>query len=97
MATILEYVEGMDFRKFKQNYMVVDAVVRNFEVIGEAAKNIPDEIKVKFPEIPWKKMYGLRILISHKYFGIDYEMIWQIITSELRQNYMDLEKILEQE
>ena len=77
--------------------MVVDAVVRNFEIIGEAAKNIPDQIKEKYPEIPWKKMYGLRNLISHEYFGVDYEMIWQIITEDLPQNMKDMSKILKTE
>lgn len=48
--------------------MLVDAVVRNFEIIGEAARNIPDEIMNKYPAIPWKKMYGLTNLISHEYF-----------------------------
>ena len=94
MARIIEYIEGKGFKEFKQSYMVVDAVVRNFEIIGEAAKNIPDQIKEKYPEIPWKKMYGLRNLISHEYFGVDYEMIWQIITEDLPQNMKDMSKIL---
>ena len=97
MTRILEYAEGMDLLKFKQSYMAVDAVVRNFEIIGEAAKNLPSEIKDKYPEIPWKKMYGLRILISHEYFGIDYEMIWEIITSDLPQNLADIQEILKKE
>jgi len=97
MTRILEYVEGMDFLKFKQSYITVDAVVRNFEIIGEAAKNVPDEIKDKYQEIPWKKMYGLRNLISHEYFGIDYEMIWEIITKDLPRNLSDLRDILKKE
>ena len=97
MTRILEYVAGMDLLKFKQNYMTVDAVVRNFEIIGEAAKNIPDEIKDKYQEIPWRKMYGLRNLISHEYFGIDYEMIWEIITSDLPRNLSDIKNILKKE
>jgi len=97
MTRILEYAEGMDLLKFKQSYMAVDAVVRNFEIIGEAAKNLPSEIKDKYPEIPWKKMYGLRNLISHEYFGIDYEMIWEIITSDLPQNLADIQEILKKE
>ncbi len=94
MTRILEYVDGKDFTKFKQSYMVVDAVVRNFEIIGEASKNIPDQVKEKYPEIPWRKMYGLRNLISHKYFGVDYEMIWEIITTDLPKNIKDMEEIL---
>jgi uncharacterized protein with HEPN domain len=97
MTRIKEYIEDFDFKRFKLNYMVVDAVIRNFEVIGEASKNIPAEIKEKYPEIPWKKMYGLRNLISHEYFGIDYEMLWEIAKNNLPENQTDLEKIIKQE
>ena len=78
MTRIKEYIKDVDFKNFKLNNMVVDAVIRNFEVIGEASKNIPADIKEKYPEIPWKKMYGLRNLISHEYFGVDYEMLWKL-------------------
>jgi uncharacterized protein with HEPN domain len=97
MRRIEEYIGDMGFREFKMNYLIVDAIVRNFEVIGEAAKNIPEEIKEKYPEIPWKKMYGLRNLIAHEYFGIDYEMIWEISKKNLPQNSIDLKKIIENE
>ena len=95
MNRIEEYLESMDFKAFKKTYMVVDATIRNFEVIGEAAKNVPTHIRLKYPEIPWTKMYGLRNLITHEYFGIDYEMIWEIARRNLPQNKIDLEEILE--
>ena len=79
------------------NYMIVDAIIRNFEIIGEASKNVPAEIKNKCPEIPWKKMYGLRNLIAHEYFGIDYEMIWEISKNNLPQNSIDIRNIIEKE
>ncbi len=97
MTRILDYAEGMDILKFKQSYITVDAVVRNFEIIGEASKNLPDHITEKYPEVPWRKMYGLRNLISHEYFGVDYEMIWEIIISDLPQNLLDLKEILKKE
>jgi uncharacterized protein with HEPN domain len=93
---IEEYIDNKDFSEFKKSYMIVDAVVRNFEIIGEAAKNISLEIQLKYPEVPWKKMVGLRNLISHEYFGIDYEMIWEITKKSLPQNKSDLEKILKE-
>jgi uncharacterized protein with HEPN domain len=65
-----------------------------FEIIGEASKNIPLSIQEKYPEIPWKKMYGLRNLISHEYFGVDYEMLWEISTVSLPQNIVDLKRII---
>jgi uncharacterized protein with HEPN domain len=97
MERIDEYLTGLDFRHFKMNYMVVDAIIRNFEIIGEASKNIPDQIREKYPQIPWKKMYGLRNLIAHEYFGIDYEMIWEIAKNNLPQNRIDLEEIIRKE
>jgi len=97
MERIEEYLSDLDFKKFKTTYMVVDAIIRNFEIIGEASKNIPTEIQNKYPEIPWKKMYGLRNLIAHEYFGIDYEMIWEIAKNNLPQNLIDLKLIIETE
>jgi uncharacterized protein with HEPN domain len=79
------------------NYLVVDAIVRNFEIIGEASKNIPIDIQKRYPEIPWRKMYGLRNLIAYEYFGIDYEMIWEIARNNLPKNLADLSKIIEKE
>ena len=97
MLRITEYIGDNKFTDFKKNYMLVDAVVRNFEIIGEASKNIPSKIQKKYPEIPWKKMYGLRNLISHEYFGIDYEMLWEIASVSLPQNIKDLERIIEEQ
>lgn len=94
---IEEYLGDLDFKEFKKTYMVVDAVIRNFEIIGEASKKIPISIQEKYPEIPWRKMYGLRNLISHEYFGIDYELLWEIAKNNLPQNQMDLQKIIEKE
>ena len=93
MERIEEYLGNLDFSKFKMNYLVVDAIIRNFEIIGEASQKIPKNIQEKYPEIPWRKMYGLRNLIAHKYFGIDYEMIWEIAKKNLPQNRTDLIKI----
>lgn len=97
MLRIEEYIGEIGFKEFKMNYLIVDAIIRNFEIIGEASKNVPPEIKNKYPEIPWKKMYGLRNLIAHEYFGIDYEMIWEISKNNLPQNLIDLRNILEKE
>ena len=97
MLRIEEYIGEMEFGAFKMNYMIVDAVVRNFEIIGEASKKVPAEIQKKHPQIPWKKMYGLRNLIAHEYFGLDYEMIWEIAKNNLPQNSIDLREIINNE
>jgi len=90
---IFEYTQGYDFITFKRDYKTVDAVIRNFEIIGEAAKNIPAEIKEQYPNIPWNEMYSLRNRISHAYFGIDYVIIWDIITNYLPQNKSEIDII----
>jgi uncharacterized protein with HEPN domain len=75
MQRVGEYIAGLDFINFKRDYKTVDAVIRNFEIIGEASRNLPKDFKQKYSEIPWEEMYRLRNRISHEYFGIDYEII----------------------
>ena len=94
MDRIAEYIQEMNFQSFKQDFKTVDAVIRNFEVIGEASKNLPDELKAKYPEIPWVEMYYLRNKISHEYFGIDYEIIWDVAKNYLPENKFEIEKII---
>ena len=72
----------------------MDAVIRNFEIIGEASKNLDEIIKDKFPDIPWKEMYYLRNRVSHDYFGVDYEIIWDVATHYLPGNKAQIDKII---
>ncbi len=97
MDRIQEYITGLDFQNFKWDYKTVDAVIRNFEVIGEASKNLSVSIKNKYLNVPWEEMYRLRNRISHEYFGIDYEIIWDIITRHLPKNHKDIKVILDSE
>jgi uncharacterized protein with HEPN domain len=97
MDRIQEYIAGLDFQNFKRDYKTVDAVIRNFEIIGEASKNLSIKIKNKYSNVPWEEMYRLRNRISHEYFGIDYEIIWDIITRHLPKNHADVKVILEKE
>lgn len=62
---------------------MIDAVIRNFEVIGEAAKNIPKRIKNRYPEIPWKEAAGFRDVLIHNYFGIDIEAVWDTVHANI--------------
>ena len=94
MNLINEYVNNQTFEQFKKNRMAVDAVVRNLEIIGEAANKIPTEIKDEYPDLPWRQMYGLRNMVIHEYFGIDYEIIWEIITQKLPLNKQTLTQII---
>lgn len=97
MIRVEDYIHTLDFSKFKMDYKTVDAVIRNFEIIGEASKNIPKYLKDKYSHVPWDEMYRLRNRISHEYFGIDYEIIWDIATNYLPKNRIDIEFILENE
>lgn len=97
MMRVQEYIRGLDFQHFKWDYKTVDAVIRNFEIIGEARKNLPIELKDKYSNIPWEEMYRLRNRISHEYFGIDYEILWEIATVHLPNNRIDILVILEKE
>ena len=89
---IEKYIEGCNFEDFSKNLMMLDAVVRNFEIIGEAAKQIPEEIKQKHREIPWKEIIGMRDKLSHNYFGVDLEIVWR--TSKKR--LPDLKHVIEE-
>lgn len=97
MERIKEYVQGFDFGSFKRDFKTVDAVIRNFEIIGEASKNLPAWIKDSNPSVPWQEMYRLRNRASHEYFGLDYEIIWHIIQDYLPANHKDIQRILAEE
>jgi uncharacterized protein with HEPN domain len=75
--------------------LTVDAVIRNLEIIGEASKNIPPDIRSGYPDIPWGRMMGLRNIVSHKYFGIDLSIIWQIVTVNLLETKPLIERMIE--
>jgi uncharacterized protein with HEPN domain len=95
MGRIAEYIEGSDFITFKKDYKTVDAVIRNFEIIGEATKNLSDNIRTQNPEVPWDEMYYLRNRVAHEYFGIDYEIIWDIARNYLPGNKVFVDKIID--
>lgn len=80
---IFLYTEGMDYESFIADDKTVDAVSRNFEIIGEAANRLPDEYKVKFPNVDWFRIIGFRNRIIHAYFGIDFNILWKIIEDYL--------------
>jgi len=97
MSRIAEYIEGYSFLEFKKDQKTVDAVIRNFEIIGEASRNLPPEFKSEHPEIPWNEMYLLRNKVTHEYFGIDYEIIWDVASNYLPENKKQIENILNKE
>jgi len=76
---IERYTENLSFKEFSNNEMIIDAAVRNFEIIGEASKNIPRKLKSSHQNIPWKEMAGMRDKIIHEYFGVDLDIVWKTI------------------
>lgn len=95
---ILRYLDTVnELQEFLQNDMVIDAVTRNYEIIGEAANQVPKLIKEKYPELPWRQMYGLRNFAAHDYHKIDPQILWEIAEDHLVENKIQLENLLDQE
>jgi len=90
---IVAYTKGMSFEQFIENDLVVDAVIRNFEIIGEAASRMPELFKENHAHIPWVRLRGFRNRLVHEYFGIDYGIVWDIIEYELLELIGQLERI----
>ncbi len=97
MSRIEGYIFNYDFAKFIDDNKTVDAVIRNFEIIGEASKNLNEELKAKYPNVPWREMYYLRNRVSHEYFGVDNEIIWDIAKNYLPKNKIQIDLIIEKE
>lgn len=93
---ILDYTEGQDYASFRQDYKTQDAVLRNLEVLGEAAKNIPDGVRKQYPSLPWREMAGTRDRLIHHYFGVNLDVVWGIVELELPGVVAELEAIIDQ-
>lgn len=83
IQNIGEYTRNLDFEDFRGNKLVRDAVIRNLEIIGEAAKSIPKEIRDMHPEVEWREIAGLRDKLIHGYSEVDLEIVWDVIVNEL--------------
>lgn len=97
IGLIESYISNMNFDDFQKDRKTIDAVVRNLEIIGEASRSIPEEIKNNHPEIDWKGIIGLRNRIAHEYFGISVSIVWEIIKSDLPALKEKIKHLLEEE
>jgi uncharacterized protein with HEPN domain len=97
MNRIDTYIFGVDYDSFLNNQMLIDAVIRNLEIIGEAARNVTDELRNNYPELPWRNMIGLRNILIHQYFGVDESIIWEVITVDLPDARPNLMKVIQEQ
>jgi uncharacterized protein with HEPN domain len=93
LQRITTYVSGMAYETFLADAKSQDAVIRNLEILGEATKNLSEELRGKYPGIPWRGIAGARDRLIHQYFGTNLDIVWQIITVELPQVASQLETI----
>lgn len=86
LKRVEDFTKDLSYAEFIKDEKTVYAVIRCFEIMGEAAKNIPPEIKAKYSRIPWKRIAGMRDKLIHEYFGVDYETLWQTVKKKSTRN-----------
>lgn len=94
---IHDYVNLMEFEDFRRDDKTIDAVIRNFIIIGEAAHHIPDEISAKYPDIPWRVMGDMRNFAVHEYWGVEMRTIWKTIREDLPPLLPELNQVVDSE
>jgi len=92
---IEEFIYGMDYDTFSSDRKTENAVIRSLEVMGEAAAKIPDTIREKYPDIPWKRMVGMRNKLIHNYFGVDSDIVWAVSTEEIPPLKVHIKRLLD--
>jgi len=95
IGRIEEFVQGLDVDAFLKDRRTSDAVVRNLEIIGEAARNVPDHVASRHPEVPWKRAREMRNVLAHAYFGVDLPTVWKTIHEDLPPLKAQLNGILQ--
>ncbi len=95
-AFIIDVSKRSSKSEFVDDPVLTRAIVRSLEVIGEATKNLPNSLKKQYPEIPWRQMAGMRDKLIHQYFGVDYDIVWDIVTEEIPALHARIRTIVEQ-
>ena len=94
---VLTYTEGVSREVFDQRGMVFDATVRKLELLGEAANQLPEEVRARAPEIEWRKLIDLRNILIHSYFGVNEEILWDLVQNKVRPLRIALQALESQE
>jgi uncharacterized protein with HEPN domain len=96
IAKIKRYTKGYTFDDFQEDEKTVDSVLRNLEIIGEAARQVPSDVKAQHPEIPWAEMLAIRNIVIHEYHGVNIRIIWQTVKEDLPPLVSPLKRILQE-
>lgn len=96
IAKIKRFTKGYTFDDFQDDEKTIDSVLRNLEIIGEAARHVPADVKAQYPEIPWTEMLTMRNIVIHEYHGVSLQIIWQTVKEDLPPLVAPLKRILQE-
>ena len=97
LQRIRRYTAGMDRQTFVDDDLVTDAVIRNLEIVGEAAKHVPDRVARRHPEVPWEDLRIFRNFLVHDYFGVDRDVVWETVTRDLPDLEPRIRRVFQEE
>ncbi len=95
ICRIHDYLGSMEYAEFLNDKKTQDAITRNLEIIGEATKRLSESLRLKNPQLPWKNMSGLRDRLIHHYFGINIDIVWQVVAVDLPKIFPELDQIVQ--